>query len=76
MEIIRHPVVSEHIEGIGYDLPSKTLEVAYKTGAIFQYKGVPELEYEKLISSPVKDLYMDTHIRKNYEYQMIQPSRM
>ena len=75
MGIIRHPVVADHIESIGYDLPSKTLEVAYKTGAVFQYAGIPEMEYEKLINSPAMDLFMNTHVRGHYEYKMIQASR-
>ena len=47
----RQFVSSSHILSIGYDPSSMTLEVEFKTGAVYQYYDASEAEYRAFISS-------------------------
>ncbi|MBV9463521.1 MAG: KTSC domain-containing protein [Verrucomicrobiae bacterium] len=74
MKIVRHPVQDTHIAEIGFDPKHKVLEIAYKTGAVFRYYEVPELEYDQLMNAAVKDLHMTTHMHHKYRYEMLKSS--
>jgi len=64
----RIPVQSSNILSIVYDANSSTLEIEFKSGSIYQYSGVPEQEYEGLMSSASKGRYLNTYIKDRYAY--------
>lgn len=68
---IRVPVESAAIVSIGYDRQSRTLEVEFKTGVVYQYFEVPETVYKELLSAPSKGAYMNSKIKLRYRFQMV-----
>lgn len=60
----RSYVSSSNIESIGYDETTQILEVAFLTGAIYQYYGVPDQLYQGLMSASSKGTYLNQYIKK------------
>jgi hypothetical protein len=61
-------VVSSNINSIGYDAITRTLEVEFNSGSIYQYSSVPEHEYRGLLSASSKGGYLNSHIKDRYAY--------
>ena len=56
--------------------PSKSyedgiLEVAFKSGSVYQYSGVPESVYDALMTAPSHCKYFAAFIRNNYPYRQV-----
>lgn len=47
----RTPVSSSNLKSVGYDESSKTLEVEFLNGTVYQYSGVPASVYQGLMSA-------------------------
>jgi hypothetical protein len=43
-----------------------TLEVEFNSGAVYQYTDVPQGEYEGLMGSGSKGIYLNTNIKNRY----------
>lgn len=72
----REPVESRMITSVGYDTETQTLEVEFQDGAVWQYKNVPEDEYNTLMSASSKGSYMQDLIIGVYpEIQIERRSR-
>ena len=69
--MIRNPVVSSHLDSIGYDPNTKTLEIEFKDGAVYQYFSVPERVYRNLVQAFSIGEYFDAHVRNSYSYMKI-----
>lgn len=68
----RIPVESSNLASVGYDKDSSTLEVEFQNGAIYQYFGVPEIEYSGLMKAASKGSYLNQNIKKaGYTYTRI-----
>ena len=68
----RQFVSSSHILSIGYDPSSMTLEVEFKTGAVYQYYDVPQSLYDGLMSADSHGRYLDADIKKGgYRYSQV-----
>ncbi|MDP4280182.1 MAG: KTSC domain-containing protein [Dehalococcoides mccartyi] len=68
----RIPVDSSNLASIGYDVASFTLEVEFINGTIYQYSGVPENEYNGLMSASSKGSYLNQQIKKaGYPYTRV-----
>lgn len=67
--MLRNPVSSSVIRSIGYDQVSKTLEVQFKTGAVYQYKRVDSSTYLSLINADSIGNFFNQHIRGVYSEQ-------
>ena len=67
---LRH-VVSEMLIAAGYDRRSRILEVIFRTGETYRYKGVPSSRYEGLMSADSKGKYMHRHIIGHYDYERV-----
>ena len=58
---------------MGYEPASKTLEVEFRDGAIYQYYGIPSIIYTGLLSASSVGQYLDTHIKKRgYAYRRVE----
>ena len=64
----RQPVQSSNIASIGYDKESKTLEIEFLNGGIYQYNDVSENIYKRLMSAESKGKFFITRIRNNPSY--------
>ncbi len=71
LEIRRFLVDSSNIKSIGYDSNSKTLEVEFQNGAIYQYEDVPENIYTELMNADSYGNTFVSQIRDKYFYKRI-----
>ena len=68
----RFPVVSSNLAGIGYDERASTLEVEFRSGAVYQYFGVPKLIYEGLIKAPSHGRYFEMYVKRaGFRYRRV-----
>ncbi len=64
----RISVSSSNICSIGYEASSLTLEVEFKSGSIYQYMGVPQNEYDSLMSAASIGRHLNSNIKGRYRY--------
>ncbi len=68
----RKNVNSSNLKSVGYDPKTKTLEIEFLHGGIYQYFDVPESEYKSLMSASSHGQYFDRNIKKGgYSYERI-----
>lgn len=67
----RYLVASSNIASIGYDESSQTLEVEFINGSIYQYYGVPQNMYDRLMEAGSKGKFLNTYIRNAYGYSRV-----
>ena len=67
----RIPVSSSNIRAIGYDANSETLEVEFLNDSVYQYSGVPQGEYDGLMSADSHGIYLNTRIKGRYPYSRL-----
>jgi len=64
----RIQVVSSDIRSVGYDASTRTLELEFNSGSIYQYAGVPNSIYDGLLAAVSKGSYFHTNIKGSYPY--------
>lgn len=64
-KILRKPVTSSNIKSIGYDEPSRILEIEFVKGSVYQYSPVTAPAYQDLIKAPSIGKHFHTHIKSN-----------
>ena len=64
----REPVTSSNIRSVGYDPETSTLEVEFNSGTVYQYAGVPQHEYDGLMSGGSVGTYFNAHIKNSFPY--------
>ncbi|MCW2484832.1 KTSC domain-containing protein [Candidatus Symbiopectobacterium sp. NZEC127] len=69
--MIRQPVASSNLQSVGYDAVIHTLEIAFRSGGIYHYLGVPDIVYQTLMSAPSKGRYFDRAIKNRYATRRI-----
>ena len=62
----RKRVNSSKLKSVGYDEPSRTLEIEMSTGQIFQYAGVYPEVYRRLMAAPNPSSFFDDKIAEEY----------
>ena len=67
----REPIASTNIASIGYDEPSQTLEVEFKTGGIYQYYNVTQELFEQLMQAASKGQFLAYQIKNAYPYSRV-----
>ncbi len=67
----RTRVRSSNISSIGYAEDSRTLEVEFNTGTIYQYSRVPESVYNALMGARSHGSYFNENIRDNYSTRQV-----
>lgn len=60
----RQRVISSNIASAGYESISRTLEVEFHDGSIYQYYDVSSITYNGLMSASSKGEYFDRMIKK------------
>jgi KTSC domain len=65
-------VESSAITAIGYDSDALQLEVEFRSGAVYQYYGVPPEIHAALLRSESKGRYLNAKIRNRFEYSLVQ----
>jgi hypothetical protein len=69
MELIT--VESSMIKAAGYDAADQELEVVFKNGKVYRYKGVPQPVYDALLAADSKGQYMRDQIIGHYPDQQV-----
>ena len=67
----RKSVESSNISSIGFDPKTKTLEVEFYSGGIYQYSDVPETVYSKFIRAESVGKFFHIHVKKVYKYRKV-----
>ena len=67
----RQPVVSSSLRSVGYDEASRTLEIEFRSGAVYRYYEVPPEVYRELMEAPSKGRCFQGAIRDNYRYAKV-----
>ena len=68
----RTPVTSTTVKSLGYEASTKTLEVEFNSGAIYQYMEVPASVFTDLMRASSHGSFLNRHIRGHYEYVRVQ----
>ncbi|MBE8596842.1 MULTISPECIES: KTSC domain-containing protein [unclassified Xenorhabdus] len=67
----RVSVSSSNLHSVGYDQVTRTLEIAFHSGGIYQYDGVPANVHQGLISASSKGKYFHQYIKNVYPYRKV-----
>lgn len=65
-DIQRIPVASSMINSVGYDPDSQTLEVEFSNGSTYNYGGVPQAEFDSLLSAQSVGKHFIANIKNIY----------
>lgn len=69
--MIRQPVRPSNIRSVGYDPNTRTLEIEFHSGGIYQYSAVPEIVYQGLMRAFSKGSYFHDHIKDRYSFRQV-----
>ena len=61
------PVESSHIVSYAYDPLTQTMELKFKNGSTYQYRGVTQEHYQGFVDSDSKGDYHHQNIKNTYE---------
>lgn len=68
----RIPVTSTTMTSLGYDLETRTLEIEFAGGDVYQYFDVPNEIYQELLSAESKGRYFNLVFRPHgFEYRQL-----
>ena len=67
----RDKVSSTAVAEIGYDDRSRTLEVLFAGGTLYQYFDVPRQEFEALMGAASYGHYLSSQIKGRYRYARV-----
>lgn len=67
----RESVESSNIASIGYDEASRTLEVEFLNGSVYEYSGVPPEEHRGLMDAGSHGKYLNANIKGRYSYTKV-----
>ena len=62
----RARINSTSLESVGYEAVSRTLEVEFSGGAVYQYLEVPEVEMVKLMRARSRGAYLNQYIKPRF----------
>ena len=58
----RQPVESSNLRSVGYDPATRTLEVEFRNGVVYQYSRVDEETFHRFMASPSKGKFFNRSI--------------
>ena len=65
---------SSLLEAAAYQDQLALLQVAFRSGAVYHYLGVPAQTYQELLRAESKGGYFNSHIRNCFAYSKIHPA--
>ena len=66
----RMAVASSLLSSMGYSTEA-TLELTFRSGAIYRYFAVPHADFQALIAAESKGAYFNRHVRSRFRYQRL-----
>lgn len=67
----RIPVKSTEIALVGYDSAKQLLEVTFRRGGVYRYRGVPPEVHKGLMEAPSLGTYFSETIKETYHYTKV-----
>ncbi len=67
----RIAVVSSNLQSVGYDTQTRTLEIGFLDGSVYQYYQVRQSIYNGLLAASSHGSYFHAHIRNHYAYRRV-----
>lgn len=67
----RTPVSSSNLRSVGYDEESRTLEIEFHSGGVYEYYDVPAETFRELVQADSRGGYFHDHVRGEYDYRQI-----
>jgi hypothetical protein len=67
------PVSSSHLKSVGYDAPSRVLEVAFHDNQRYRYLGVAAPLYQALLSAKSKGKFFAANIESKHKSVRVSP---
>ena len=67
----RQTVKSRILRSVGYDGTTKTLEIEFQSGIVYQYSGVPLKVHAELIRSDPIGKYFSDKIRNRFQAKQV-----
>lgn len=64
--VLRQVVESQIIHSVGYAGATRTLEVQFRNGWVYQYDDVPDTVHSELMNAPSHGKYLKRHIVDDY----------
>jgi hypothetical protein len=64
----RTPVQSTEIAVIGYDSKKSLLEVVFRRGGVYRYRGVPQEVHQQLMEAPSVGTFFTQNIKDSFQY--------
>ena len=64
----RQAVSSSNLSSVGYDPSTKTLEIEFNNGGIYQYDNVPQSVFRDLMNASSHGKYFNAYIKGVYTY--------
>jgi hypothetical protein len=62
----RRSVSSSSVSSVGYDPKTRTLELEFHSGSVYEYSEVPPEVFQGLMEAPSKGRYFANEIRGQY----------
>jgi hypothetical protein len=69
--MLRTPVVSSNLASVGYDDPTLTLEVGFRTGSVYQYYDVPRSVFDAVMAASSHGRALSRWVRGRYPYRQV-----
>ncbi len=67
----RQRVSSSNLSSVGYDPNTSTLEIKFHESGVYQYYGVPESVYQRLMSAHSKGGFFNDFIKERYRWRKV-----
>ncbi len=67
----RQPVSSSGLRDVGYEEDSRTLEIGFQNGRVYQYQDVPPIVHDELLTAASLGSYFQSRIRNQYRHRRI-----
>lgn len=59
-------VASSNVATIGYDKPTRKMQVKFKSGATYEYENVPPEVHAKFLNAPSPGAHFAKHVRPSF----------
>lgn len=73
--MLRVDLQSSSLNAATFQDHSASLELEFRSGAIYRYSDVPAQVYQELLRAESKGRYFNQHIRNRFSYTKIDPAR-
>ena len=64
-------VSSSTVTSIGYDVRTRTLEIEFASGRVYQYHEVPDQMHAEIMQASSKGQFFNSYIRNAYAFSRV-----